>query len=196
VARRMPWRCVDRLPSAVRPSPVPQNPSLHPPSPQCRRSTNSIDTRTLRSASLDSTLPRRPHLHLDDAYTMAKITPPRKLRARRTPSIVRGLRRLRTSSGSMQGSRLVLQLVVGEQAASVFHPHPQHLQAAQRDGGQHDVEQHVPSLATSAAGRRLCASRHNSALRAPKAPQPLHLCALRQPASTTVKAYHCLHELN
>ena len=43
----------------------------------------------------------------------------------------------------MQGSQLVLQLVVGEQAASVFHPHPQHLQAAQRDGGQHDVEQHA-----------------------------------------------------
>jgi len=59
---------------------------------------------------------------------------------------------------------------------------PASLQAAQRDGGQPDVEQHAPSLATSAAGRRLRASRHNSALRAPKAPQPLHLCALRQPA--------------
>ena len=66
---------------------------------------------------------------------------------------------------------------------------PLYLQAAQRDGGQPDVEQHAPSLATSAAGRRLRASRHNSALRAPKAPQPLHLCALRQPASITVKAY-------
>ena len=71
VARRMPWRCVDRQPSAVRPSPVPQNPSLHPPSPQCRRSTNNIDTRTLRSATLGSTLPHLPHLHLprgDEAH--------------------------------------------------------------------------------------------------------------------------------
>ena len=122
VARRMPWRCVDRLPSAVRPSPVPQNPSLHPPSPQCRRSTNSIDTRTLRSASLDSTLPRRPHLHRVDAYTLAEITPPRKLRARRPPSRVRGCCMLRTSSAGRHCSLLVLQLVISEHAASLHAP--------------------------------------------------------------------------
>jgi len=43
--------CVDRRPSAARPSPAPQNPSLHPPSTQCRRSTNNTDPRTLRSAT-------------------------------------------------------------------------------------------------------------------------------------------------
>ena len=71
VARRMPWRCVDHRPSAARPSPVPRNPSLHPPFPRCRRSTNNIDTRTLRSATLGSTLPRQPPLRRVDAYTLA-----------------------------------------------------------------------------------------------------------------------------
>jgi len=58
-----------------------------------------------------------------------------------------------------------------------MHQHHLHTHGAQCDGGQH-----VPSLATSVASRRLRASRNNPALRAPKVPQPLHLCALRQPA--------------
>jgi len=156
VARRVSWRCVGRRPSAARPSTVPRNPSLHPPFPRRRRRTSNDDTRTLRSATLYSTLPRRPHLHRVDAYTLAETTPPRKLRARRSPSRVRVCRRLRTSSWSMYCRRLVLQLVVGEHAASVFHQHHQHLQAAQRDVGQH-----APSLATSPAGRWLCASRNH-----------------------------------
>jgi len=110
VARRMPRRCVDHRPSAARPSPVPRNPSLHPPFPRCRRSTNNIDTRTLRSATLGSTLPRQPPLHRVGACTPAETTPPRQLRACRPPSIVRVSRRLRTNSWSMYCSRLVLQL--------------------------------------------------------------------------------------
>ena len=154
VARRVSWRCVGRRPSAARPSTVPRNPSLHPPFPRRRRRTSNDDTRTLRSATLYSTLPRRPHLHRVDAYTLAETTPPRKLRARRSPSRVRVCRRLRTSSWSMYCRRLVLQLVVGEHAASVFHQRHQHLQAAQRDVGQH-----APTLATSPAGRWFFASR-------------------------------------
>ena len=136
------------------PSPAPPQPSLHTPPPQCSWNTNSIDTRTVRSAAVGSTLRRRPDLHRVDAYTLAETTSPRILRARRPPCRARGCRRLRTSSGSMHCSRRVLQLVVGEHAASVFHQHHQHLQAAQRDVGQH-----APSLATSLAGRWLCASR-------------------------------------
>ena len=64
----MSWRCVDRLPSAARPSTVPLNPSLHPPFPRCRRRTNNDDTRTLRSATLCSTLPHQSHLHRVDAH--------------------------------------------------------------------------------------------------------------------------------
>ena len=62
------WRCVERRPSAARPSTVPRNPSLHPPFPRCRRSTNNDDTRTLRSATLCSTLPHQSHLHRVDAH--------------------------------------------------------------------------------------------------------------------------------
>jgi len=122
VARRMPWRCVDHRPSAARPSPVPRNPSLHPPFPRCRRSTNNIDTRTLRSATLGSTLPRRPHRHRVGAYMLVETTPPRKLRARRPPSRVRGCCRLRASSGSRHCSLRVLQLVISEHAASPHAP--------------------------------------------------------------------------
>ena len=138
----------------ARPSPAPPQPSLHTPPPQCSWSTNNTDTRTVRSAAVGSTLRRRPDLHRVDAYTLAETTSPRILRARRPPCRARGCRRLRTSSGSMHCSRRVLQLVVGEHAASVFHQHPQHLQAAQRDVGQH-----APSLATSPAGQWLFASR-------------------------------------
>ena len=138
----------------ARPSPAPPQPSLHTPPPQCSWSTNNADTRTVRSAAVGSTLCRRPDLHRVDAYTLAETTSPRKLRARRPPSRARGCRRLRTSSGLMHCSWRVLQLVVGEHAASVFHQHPQHLQAAQRDVGQH-----APSLATSPAGLWLYASR-------------------------------------
>ena len=60
----------DRQPSAARPSAAPQNPSLHPPFPRCRRRTNNNDTRTLRSATLCSTLPRRPHHHRVDALSI------------------------------------------------------------------------------------------------------------------------------
>ena len=77
VARRMPWRCVDRQPSAVSPSPVPQNPSLHPQSPQCCRSTNNINTRTLRSATLGSTHCRWPHLQRVCGFMRAETTCPR-----------------------------------------------------------------------------------------------------------------------
>ena len=118
----MPWRCVDRQPSAACPSSGPQNPSLHPLFPRCRRSTNHTDTHTLRSATLGSTLPRRPHLHRVDAYMLAENTPPRKLLARRPPSRVRSWCRLRTSSGSRHCSLRVLQLVVGEHAASPHAP--------------------------------------------------------------------------
>ena len=106
---------------AARPSPVPQDPSLHPPSPRCRRSTNT-NTRTLRSATLGSTLPRRPHRHRVGAYMLVETTPPRKLRARRPPSRVRGCRRLRASSGSIHCSLRVLQVVIGEHAASPHAP--------------------------------------------------------------------------
>ena len=65
-----------------------------------------------------------------------------------------------------------------------MHQHHLHTHGAQCDGGQH-----VPSLATSVASRRLRASRNNPALRAPKVPQPLHLCALRQPARKQVRRH-------
>jgi len=76
----------------------------------------------MRSATLGSTLPRRPHLHRVDAYMLAENTLPRKLRARRPPSRVRSWCRLRTSSGSRHCSLRVLQLVVGEHAASPHAP--------------------------------------------------------------------------
>jgi len=122
------WRlAVGRLPvvtpfPAARPSPALQDQSLHPPSPRCRRSTNNTDTCTLRSATLGSTLPRRPHFHRVDAYLLAETTPPRKLRARRPPSRVRGCCRLRASSGSRHCSLRVLQLVISEHAASPHAP--------------------------------------------------------------------------
>jgi len=72
----------------ARPSPAPPQPSLHTPPPQFSWDTNTF-TRTLRSAMLGSTLPRLPHLHRVDTYTLAETTPPRKLRTRRPPSRAR-----------------------------------------------------------------------------------------------------------
>ena len=127
VMLEMPWLAVGRLPvvtpfPAARPSPAPQDPSLHPPSQRRRRSTNNTDTRMLRGATLGSTLPRRPHLHRVGVYTLAKTTPPRKLHARQPTSRVQSWCRLRTSSGSRHCSLRVLQPVVSEHAASPHAP--------------------------------------------------------------------------
>ena len=100
----------------------PPGSELTHPVPRCRRSTNNTDTCTLRSATLGSTLPRRPHFHRVDAYLLAETTPPRKLRARRPPSRVRGCCRLRASSESRHCSLRVLQLVISEHAASPHAP--------------------------------------------------------------------------
>ena len=54
-----------------------------------------------------------------------------------------------------------------------MHQHHQHLHAAQRDVGQH-----APSLATSPAGRRFCASRNHPRCAQSK-PTILQPCALR-----------------
>ena len=56
---------------SAQPSSAPPQPSLHPPPPRCCCCTKITDTRTLRSATLGSTLPRWPHLQRVDGFARA-----------------------------------------------------------------------------------------------------------------------------